>query len=317
METEAMPTYVEWGSRVSAPPPVECHGGSFLALVVKGDAEKIGNLVDKVLTAPARGRVEYRALLDRMLLLVGSFAELGSGAHGFGDWGTVSETHLSLWVPVAAGHDEGGIFMPDHVALTVPYILVDNPLSYAGGREDYGYPKAMACFEPAGGSGPKVEVSVFGGNFGRANKAGWVRLMTVLVEQAAVAADETAPWRKGDELVPYIEEQETPDSIAVSGFSLANIVAELLSDGAPQVSLKQVRDAGPQDVACYQAIVQAPVRMTNLKWRDAGGPWKVEVEALESHPLQEDLGIAGTLSADVALEVEFDLTLEPGKAIAP
>ena len=180
-----MQDYVEYGSRVSAPPPVECRKGSFLALAVKGDAEKIGGLVTRVLNVPADGKVEYRAPIDRMLLLVGSFAQIGSGAEGFRDWGTMSETHLSLWVPLAAGHDDGGTFVLDHLALTVPYIFVDNPLSYAGGREDYGYPKAMGCFTPTDGSGPKIELSVFGGDFGRGNQAGWVRLLTILDEADA------------------------------------------------------------------------------------------------------------------------------------
>ena len=83
------------------------------------------------------------------------------------------------------------------------------------------------------------------------------------------------------------------------------------------MSLKQVRDAGAADLACYQAIVQAAVKIENLTWRGAGGPWKLEVEAISSHPLAEDLGIAGTLPADLALEVEFDLTLQPGETVAP
>lgn len=313
-----MQDYVEYGSRVSAPPPVECRKGSFLALAVKGDAEKIGKLVTRVLNVPADRKVEYRAPIDHMLLLVGSFAQIGSGAEGFRDWGTVSETHLSLWVPLAAGHDDGGTFVLDHLALTVPYIFVDNPLSYAGGREDYGYPKAMGCFTPTDGSGPKVELSVFGGDFGRGNQAGWVRLLTIL-DEADAAPEEAgaAAWRQGDELVPYIEEHESPDALAPFGFSIAKIVAAVLSEAAPQVSLKQVRDAGAADLACYQEIVQAAVKIENLTWRGAGGPWKLEVEAISSHPLAEDLGIAGTLPADLALEVEFDLTLQPGETVAP
>jgi hypothetical protein len=298
-----------------------CNEGSFLALLLKGEMGAIEQLVEHVLTIPAQGKIEYRPLVDRVLLLVGSFGKIGSEAAGFGNWGSVKETHLSMWLPVAAGSSVAGMFVPDHLALAIPYMFVDNPLSYAGGREDYGYPKAMGRFTPENGSGEKVELEVFGGDFGQNKQAGWVHLLTIEREQASAQPHAIAAggaWQPGNELVPYIEEVNggaSPD--LAQGFSVSDVVTKLLAGAIRQVSLKQLRDAGTADVACYQAIVEAKVQAENVDWRRPAGTWKVDIATIASHPIGEDLGMAASQPASFALEVEFDATIKPGTAVAP
>ena len=66
------------------------------------------------------------------------------------------ETQASFWIPVLAGRDLGDIFIAERLVLAVPYVLVDNPMSYLGGRETYGYAKTMGRFDPPGGIGDHV-----------------------------------------------------------------------------------------------------------------------------------------------------------------
>ena len=62
------------------------------------------------------------------------------------------------------------------------------------------------------------------------------------------------------------------------------------------MSLKQLRDAGTADVACYQKLVEGTVELENLQWRAAAGTWVVEIDVLESHPIGEDLSVATSTS---------------------
>ena len=55
----------------------------------------------------------------------------------------------------------------------MPYIFVDNPMSYLGGRETYGYAKTMGRFSPESGLGEAVSLQAYGGNFGRDEGAAW------------------------------------------------------------------------------------------------------------------------------------------------
>ena len=52
--------------------------------------------------------------------------------------------------PYWAGHERNGRFEAKRLCMAVPHILVDNPMSHVGGREIYGFPKALGRFESAG-----------------------------------------------------------------------------------------------------------------------------------------------------------------------
>ncbi len=321
--------YIEYGTRTTAPPPFACNKGRFQGFVLEGDRKLIETLCDDVFNAAADGIVEYRPLSSHVLMLTGSFGELSSLAPGFERMGLIAETQISLWLALAAGHREGSSFVADRLCMAIPYIFVDNPMSYLGGREDFGYPKAMGRFDPTGGVGDPVQIEVYGGDFRRQNQAAWHPLLELArVRESAGETtagpastgrdDPEADWQSAEDLVRLLLRPSThggahawPDFAFVE-----DLVKDLLHKTSTQVFLKQFRDAGIPGGACYQALVEAPVRVTSASMRPSLLEWQVTVRHLDSHPIAQELGVS-TQTTRMTFELEMDMVVEPGTIIAP
>src|SRR5689334_18167836 len=154
-DTMTEPKYVDYGARATAPGPFTCSGGEFQALLVKGDGGLLDRFIKRVYTDPAPEGVAYQRIpmCDFLVMLTGNFAKVSAISRPFSGMGGIREVQLSFWLPLLGGTEHLGVFVPDRVVLAVPYIFVDNPMSYAGGREDYGYPKVMGQFSPTDGLG--------------------------------------------------------------------------------------------------------------------------------------------------------------------
>jgi uncharacterized protein with NAD-binding domain and iron-sulfur cluster len=326
------PPFVLYGSRVSAPPPVLCREGRFLGFLLKGNKARIERTCERVLNVAAGPAVEYRVLTPYALMLVGSFAKVSSGAPGFQDWGFVQETHLSLWLPLAAGKREGKGFIIDRHCLTVPYMFVDNPLSYLGGREDFGYPKAMACFSPTNGLGDKIQVQAFGGELGPGNQAGYTPLVELErmqppreseTPQASAPAEQAASpvgraLRGPEEIAPYVDALSLQGELPILdlGITVADFVRAVLDKTAQQVFLKQFRDAESAGDACYRAIIESPVLVTEPSLQALGQEWQVTILGPRSHPIVEELGIESQPTS-WTFELGMNLEIDVGKVVAP
>jgi len=307
------------------PPPFVTREGRLHGLVLEGDRERIEALCDRMFNGPAAGAVEYRPLTEHVLMLVGSFGHVASLAPGFDELGSVKETQLSLWVPVSAGHREGERFVADRMCMAVPFIFVDNPMSYAGGREDLGYPKSIARFEPSSGFGERVEVQTFGGDFASGNQAAWVPVLELARAGAAggpaAAAEQTAraAWHAAEDIAHHLLHPLADGDSQRAGPDMAlfrDLAGDLLHKRARQVFLKQFRDAEAVGRACYRAVVEAPIHVTSAKWRPSLHEWQVTVHPLGSHPLLDDLGVA-TQTTRLAFELEMDMVVDPGVVVAP
>jgi hypothetical protein len=321
-----LPLYVDYGAVVSLPPPIVGKGGELLALVLDGNMEKLETWCENVLNSPAKGVVRYKPATSQVLLMAGSFAEMTSGAPKFRSSGSVAETQLALFLLLSAEKNEGGAFVDAGIRIAVPYIFVDNPMSYASGREDYGYPKAMGQFKPANGVGSPMEMKAFGGDLASNSKAGWTTLLELeRVGQAGSAAGPPAAgpgaadeqeWRPMSEIAPYfLGTAEDATGVLGTGALLVELITALLDKSARQVFLKQFRDAQSSTAACYQAIVEAPLEVSNFSWRPTP-QWTVKITPITSHPIATELGVAPQTTWKT-LELHMDLRLDPGEVVAP
>jgi uncharacterized protein with NAD-binding domain and iron-sulfur cluster len=323
----SLPPYIEYGTRATTPPPFASSKGRLQGLVLQGDHARITALCDNVFNAAADGVVEYRPLSDHVLMLTGSFGEVSSLAPGFQDMGFVTETQVSLWLVLAAGHRDGSTFVDDHMCLAVPYIFVDNPMSYLGGREDYGYPKAMGRFDPSDGVGDPVRIEVYGGDFAPHNQAGWHPLL----ELSRVGDDDTAAshspvpdappdsWRPAREFVSQLLHPPASAGAPSAWPELAfieSVIDDLLDSTARQLFLKQFRDAAICGSACYQAVVEAPVKATSASVLPSLREWQLTVHELDSHPIARELGVT-TQTTRLTFELELSMVVEPGVIVAP
>jgi hypothetical protein len=303
-----LPNYVEYGPRETAPPPFSSPGGNFLGLLLKGDATAIEKLCDRVLNEPFETATRkglglpaspftYKPFCEAVFLFAGRWEGLVSTP--LLNRGSANEDEVSLWVPLKK-FGPGGV--EQGVCVMVPYLFVNNPMSVLNGREDYGFQKSYGELQPSplpGKTSPppaSVAVKAFGGVFDAKNTAGWVPVLRVdpvaatRPQPAAAAADCTFP---------------------------ATVLGKILCEGVNQVFLKQFRDAKEAGKACFQQLVEAPVRFDqpHVKLLKPG-EWRVEIQtpSNSSHPITEDLGLQTTVTP-YAFELQSGLKLEPGKII--
>jgi PII-like signaling protein len=316
-----LPDYVEYGGRVTAPPPFLFTGGTFRGYLLEGNAQKIADLVERVYNVPAQGKVVYRPLFGKWLLMqTGAFTKCSSQVKGFEDWGYIEEASISLWVPVAAGRIENGEFVALRICMAVPYVLVDNPMSYVGGREIYGYQKSLGKFEPRSAVGDPQRVEAFGGDFVPNTAADWHPLFELRrTGGAAQPAGGSAHGRPTFALADALEAlrpvwQELDPNLPELRV-LEDILEALTGKQTRQVFLKQFRDVQIAGAACYRAVVESAIELISSKVRPSLDEWEIVVHHLDSHPVDVELGVT-TQSTRLSFEVEMDFVAAGGEVVA-
>jgi uncharacterized protein with NAD-binding domain and iron-sulfur cluster len=315
-----LPPYVEYGGRATAPGPFLSLNGRLRSFLLEGDERRIADLVRRTLDDPAGPEVSYRAIGSKVLLMLGGFEHVSSMASPFDRWGAVSEIMAAFWIPVIAGRDLGDVFLAERLGLAAPYVLVDNPMSYLGGRETYGYAKTMARFDPADGVGERQRVEAFGGDFGRDQGAAWRTFMEVAAREAENARPGGAGRLDGPEalvreLAPELLRRNAEGDVVLPGVRLASsLLDDVLSGQMRQVFLKQFRDATDGTRACYQSVVEAPIDFKRVSLRPSNRDWEVTILPLDNHPIDQEMGIASQ-RALLALEGELDMVVETGVEI--
>jgi hypothetical protein len=211
--------------------------------------------------------------------------------------------------------------------MCVTHILVDNPISHAAGREIYGFPKAVGRFDPPVDFLDKgLVIHGFGGDFGPAATASWVPVLELA--PAGARPQVTGELEGPDALVeallaelteePRFAEMEARGAVRLPGVRVAaKVINEARSGVMHQVFLKQFRDAADQRRACYQAVVEAIARTTQVKWGLSGEPWDVTIHPVDSHPLHEDLGVATQRARWSARLRDYWYEVDTGAVIAP
>ncbi len=314
-----LPSYAQFGARETAPAPFECKGGSFHGFLLAGDTRRIKNLCRRMLNDPAKGEVEYRPLSRYVVMVVGPFAELRSKVKRFNAEGFVKETQLSLLLPLEARTYYGKGNRRRRLVMAAPYVFVDNPMSLLNGREEFGYAKALGRFNPKTGRAKKTKITVFGGDYAKDSRAGWTQLLQVeqlgtthsLMRLVPTIRDVPTIFKEIPDLA-----KDVPDIVKLLARGDGRRFLEALEkQEVKQVGLKQFRDAADSTRACYQKVVEVPVRLRNVTVHICS-PWHVRVTRLDSYPIGEELGV-GTQTARLSFKFTADMTLDAGEVVAP
>jgi hypothetical protein len=337
--------FVEYGPLVTFPPPFLSLGGNFIGVGLQGDQATITDLVKRVLNEPAAGEsgkapVEYLVVSDLVFLMVGTFERQTSEAQKFVGRGFASETGAMFWVPLVAQPAGGS---KPYGCLFAPMVIIDNPMSLLCGREDLGYAKTMAQFDPPSELASPITIRPFGGNFGLQMKAGWRPLL--VLEEASPFKPADAPFAplhaqatsigsgwvapRDPEALRDLPGEESPEEVAetlearVGGVKKdqplapngVGFVQKLLAGSIRQVFLKQFRDCADPTLACYQEIVETRMELVNI--HAAPGPlWTVRIEHLDSHPIAQELGLPNQ-TTEIVFRMQADMKVSKGTVVAP
>jgi hypothetical protein len=311
--------YVEYGGRATAPGDFDCRDGRFRSLVLEGDKPKIEGLIDSMFNEPAAGVASFRVLSQYVLLQIGWFGAVRASTPPFDGWGTVRETMASIWVPLAQGEQKNGHFEAKRIVMAVPFIWVDNPMSYAGGRETYGYPKSLGQFEFENGVDGRMSVKTFGGQFAYDNQADWCEVIRI-TPKSAERDDAGEPLEGAEAFIDHVSEGNLdPDqeSLLPGGIKLAlDAIKEARAGRSHQLFLKQFRDHADPEGACYQEVVEAPIEMGKTKADFRRDVWDVDITRIDSHPIGKELGVHDQETRlSYAMDMEF--ICKRGRQITP
>jgi uncharacterized protein with NAD-binding domain and iron-sulfur cluster len=327
MSQDPRPYYIERGGELVWRQPIALAGCSLQGLFLDADPACLKTVLDRYLNGPAGGAVDYRPLGARVALVFAHMTHAGSADARDRALGTMPETDVGFWI-LCADHRH----VIPRPAWFLHYVFVDSPFAMAIGREVWGFDKSLGSFDFSGGfpQGGPLGVSTIGVERFAPDAVG-ERLPLLHVRRAEPGARPAVDpaWRSHDDgLRDVVRGLELPG--VESAVELASHVAGLTR--APMVFLKQFRDAAEPTRACYQAVVEAPARLTT--WRRGGlltDPWEVELHDLESCPVARELGLTvGVQPARLPFFADFDFVMEsatrviegvagpePGPVLAP
>lgn len=294
-----LPRYVDRGGEQAVRQPFELREAVSRAFVLPADVASLSAVCDRYLHEPSDGRVRVRPLGPYVMLVfaktaVACSAELPDRAKGW-----IPEIDVAFWMPVINEQTK-------RLQWFLPYVFVDTSYAAAGGREIYGFPKSVATFQiPDDLTSPEaltVDTIVLHPQ-GSETMARSQRIIEVRrVGSAASVLPGLAALAPLVKSTPVL--QTAYDQVRAGAVSL------------PMLFLKQFRDAGDPSRACYQAIVEAPARMTHIA--EAGwirGAFEVEITAADSHPIARELGLADVITPIAQFFVRSDFLMEVGREV--
>jgi hypothetical protein len=229
----------------------------------------------------------------------------------------------------------------------VPYLFVDSGMAVAAGRELFGLPKQHGIVTIAGGDRPgrmaPDRISVDALSIERFDpQVPFTPHRVIDIVPVGSGPDAGPPWRTFAEAVqglagalidgwraaaPPLSGRgglrglihslgDAVEDLADEARVLMATVGDFVTGTFPIIGLKQFRDIQTPDRACYQAITEAPMRLTGFHGGGLLGPHTVTLGELASEPIRSDLGLAaGPLRPLISGWLRYDFRLEAGVEI--
>jgi len=305
-----MADYVNrWG--LGALQPIACTGADGYLWVLEADANALRALCDRYLNAPTGGAVNYQPVSHYVLLNIEHAQKLSPADPPFDVLG-LEETEAALWVMTASMREELGLQVVDHLAWFNPYMFVAEWLAIMGGREVYGFPKEQAWFawpgDPANAGHFSIDV-IGARQFVPATMLERIRLLDINWAAGAGAPEPVTL----DDFFNVLRELLFDRPLVPSPELGLKLGEELFNRSIQLVFLKQFFDAADGTKACYQAIVEAPVRLTGpANLQHLPGDFQFTFQDLASHPIHRDLGLPLTQVVSGGFSIDVEYTIENG-----
>lgn len=311
-----LPTYIERGGEQSLVPPGTLNSTQFYIFVLKADKTKLQAMADRLFNTPSGGAVDYRAFSDYVALMFTHVDELYSAQPSQG-W--INYHDIALWVPYVAVKKHLGVEVADRIVMYPPYLMVDSGATMVTGREVFGLPKEWGWFtmpQDPNYAGD-FTADVLGYSAASATKQNIQTRLWSVERQSSTLPVPHQPLKSLEEVFNAIKGILSSASPNLRNDfiipNIPNILKELIT-GIPALGLKQFRDAAQVTQACYQAIIEAPLK--NVGFRGArlyADPFTFTLNDLASHPVAADTGLrVGPQPVVLSLYLHLDMQMSPG-----
>jgi hypothetical protein len=323
----ALPPYIARGGDLVMAPPLELEATTMYAFLAGADLAALTALIDTQLNAVTGGSTIYKPLLPMVSIVCADVANSFSQTPPDSTKGWMSERDFGIWVPVVAGTEVGGVFVPARIGWYLPYVFVDNVAAMVTGREVFGFFKQIATLlMPRAPELPgmfSIDALVIP-SYAATSQAEVLRLMT-LTSAGPSAAPPSAPGFAAprDLLAALTGELKRRFFDGTAGLAIplwetiALLLAEMLTGDVPLVFLKQFRGAGAAAEACYQAVVEAPAHLAHWYGGWFTHPHDVTILPCDSHPIARDCGLpAKPFRAELGFWTSIEFIMQPGVVIA-
>ena len=280
------------------------------AFLFQADMEKLTDACNQTLNVRASSPFEYKPLMPNVLLvysdmLVSSLDERDAQV------GLIPEREVGFWVLTIAMQKTSTGSIPHHLAWFLPYLLVDESASIATGREVYGFNKLAAQIQKADEiRSPRFAADVLGfKKFAPESIAQNERLL----EFDSSSETSQSAWNDWSAAKRDLTTSLLKNVRADLGNGLVEFAARAVNDNVSFAFLKQLRHAGDTTKACYQTVVEAPMKVKNFY--DGGmflAPRPLTIHHLDSHPIARRLGMEEKSSSSIGAWMKVDFELQEG-----
>jgi len=281
------------------------------AFIFNADTERLTTFCNRRLNVSKSFAYRYLPVTSSLMLV---FADMLVSSRDERDRqvGLIPESEVGFWVLTIAMKKTRGGYVPHHLAWFLPYLFVDEGNAIATGREVYGFNKLAAHFQkPEKIQKPEFRAEVLGFKEFGADAIAQRELLLALSASSSTdlfaSSDlETIKNKIADELFKQMR--------SGLGGGLFEFAARFVNDHIPLVFLKQFRDAQNTHKACYQSLIEAPLKVETFY---EGGlfpeAYTLKVADLASHPLAKTLGLAGAdQKSTLGAWMRVDFVLENG-----
>lgn len=298
--------------------PFACDHTQMYGFFIPADGAAIQDTVDRCLNAPTRGASDYRALSSHVLVTFAETKYLTPTTQPAQGW--CPERSASIWIFAAACKRELGVDVAERLVSFPLCVFVDIDWSLVMGREIYGFPKQMGPItlpEWKGPIGRMTATTTVLPVFRSTEKS---RPDVVLaVGRTADSAEPPTTWSTLEDAGRFVTTRFHEGAhVVIPGVRFFEDLFRLAWEHeVPCVFLKQFRDVADGTRACYQAITEAPMRVT--QFHEGGllhGAFEVTVSGYASCPIQQNLGLStATVPVTAAFYIDFDFNSESGREV--
>ncbi|MDL2352413.1 MAG: NAD(P)-binding protein [Pseudomonadota bacterium] len=311
-----LPQFVEHPGVANYPGPITLNQTKMWAFMLQADRAKMTAWCQAIFDAPSGGAVRVLPLSSYMMMTV---VDIGTGR--FVDapqMGWSAERELTFWIPAVRVEERDGKSVAVALAMTMPYLVLNNPVAIAAGREIFGYFKQAGHIALPGdpGHNQTLTVDLFATKaFGADSEEKYQRLLTLTptLSQPSPLTKAAKTFAGGAQELYHLlaaDDRDWHTSLRLT----EGVLADLLKEQIPQLFLKQFRDIADGTRACYQAITQANGQVTRFDSAPQMTEYAMNLEHLASSPVAADFGIAAQQTV-LGAEFEYDMTIQPGQVL--